>query len=361
MRFQSDLKNIRSRALAFWNQDCLDRPMAAFPVRENGVAYRPNDYPQQVLSDDAMAQFFCDPSAVQRRMLEKFEKTAFIGDALPVIMPNYGPAGHAGAFGAKPAFRRDSIWYEPCLADCETVVYNPDAPIKRVQDAMVRYLHDKNEGRYFISMPDNCGSIDALAALRGPENLMMDFVEEPEWVEASVNTIIDGLFDINDPYFDLVKSDDADGCVHAWMHLWAPGRLAQMQCDFSAMISPAMYERFAVPELIKTSQRLDYAVYHLDGMEQVRHLDLILAVDGIDAIQWTPVAGQPRTSAFIDVFHTIQDAGKSLVLLPEPDEIEPLCRALRSEGLMLVCNSFPTEAAARDILRKLPQWSAQSR
>ncbi len=252
MHFLPNFEDIRSRALAFWSQDCLGRPMAAFPVRENG-------------------------------------------------------------------------------------------------------------GRYFISMPDDCGSIDALAAMRGPETLMMDFVEEPEWVESSVDTILDGLFRINDPYFDLVRSDDADGCVHAWMHLWAPGRLAQMQCDFSAMISPAMYERFAVPELVKTGRRLDYAVYHLDGMEQVRHLELILAVDEIDAIQWTPVAGQPRTSAFIDVFRTIQSAGKSLVLLPEPDEIEPLCRALRPEGLMLVCNSFPDKAIAQDTLRKLSAWSAQSK
>jgi len=360
MRFLSDFEDIRARARAFWNQDCLGRPMAAFPVRENGAAYRPNDYPQQPLPKDALERFFCDPAAVRARMLEKFEKTAFVGDALPVIMPNYGPAGHAGAFGAKPVFRQDSIWYEPCLTDCEPVVYDPDAPIKRTQDEMVRYLHENNGGAYFISMPDNCGSIDALAAMRGPENLMMDFVEEPEWVESSVDEVIDGLFRINDPYFDCVKDDDAGGCVHAWMHLWAPGRLAQMQCDFSAMISPAMYERFAVPELIKTGRRLDYAVYHLDGMEQVRHLDLILAVDEIDAIQWTPVAGQPRTSAFIGVFHKIQGAGKSLVLLPEPDEIEPLCRALRPEGLMLVCNSFPTEAAARETLRKLPLWCAQS-
>jgi len=71
-----------------------------------------------------------------------------------------------------------------------------------------------------------------------------------------------------------------------------------------------------------------------------------------------------RTAAhvgIIDVFRTIQSAGKSLVLLPEPDEIEPLCRALRPEGLMLVCNSFPDKAIAQDTLRKLSAWSAQSK
>ena len=59
------------------------------------------------------------------------------------------------------------------------------------------------------------------------------------------------------------------------------------------MISPKLFEELVMYELETQSQWLDYALYHLDGEQQVKHLDRILSVKGINAVQWTNVAGQP--------------------------------------------------------------------
>jgi len=98
-----------------------------------------------------------------------------------------------------------------------------------------------------------------------------------------------------------MQTEGADGSVLAWMHLWAPKRLAQMQCDLSVMISPEMFNCFAMPELEELCDFLDYPVYHFDGQEQIRHLDSLLSLKKLRAIQWTPVAGQLPTSNFIPV------------------------------------------------------------
>ena len=86
--------------------------------------------------------------------------------------------------------------------------------------------------------------------------------------------------------------------------------LCQVQCDLSVMISPDYYKEFVLPELEASTEWADYVVYHLDGQEQIRHLDYILSVDAIKMIQWTPVAGQPPTTTFIPVLQRIQKAGE---------------------------------------------------
>ena len=67
-----------------------------------------------------------------------------------------------------------------------------------------------------------------------------------------------------------------------------------MQCDMSVMFSKEMYREFIVDELEQQMEWLEYPVYHFDGVEQEQHLDYILGLKKLKAIQWTHVAGQPR-------------------------------------------------------------------
>ena len=201
-----------------------------------------------------------------------------------------------------------------------------------------------------VAFPDNCGILDGLAHLRGSERLLLDMVERPEVLDGMVERAIEAYFQSAEVLFGLIEKADMGGSMHAWMHTWCPGRHAQMQADCSVMISLDMYERFVMPELRALTHWLDHSIYHLDGQEQIRHLDLLLSLDELDAIQWTPVAGQPRTSEFIPVFQRIQRAGKGLVLIPQMDEIEPLLDALSPEALMLVVNA-PDEESGREVLR----------
>ena len=65
------------------------------------------------------------------------------------------------------------------------------------------------------------------------------------------------------------------------------------------------------------------------------HLDDLLSIPRLNAIQWTGVTGQPPPSHFIPELQKSQAAGKGLVINTSADQIEPLMTNLSSKGLFL--------------------------
>jgi hypothetical protein len=94
---------------------------------------------------------------------------------------------------------------------------------------------------------------------------------------------------------------------------------------------------------------VDYAYYHLDGTTALQHLDSLLAMEEIDAIEWTPQSGLPQAGApeWYELYRRIKAAGKSVHAFGvEPDEIKPLIRAVGPEGLCITTYAA-TETEAR--------------
>ena len=79
-----------------------------------------------------------------------------------------------------------------------------------------------------------------------------------------------------------------------WTGLWFPGRGYPVQNDLTCLISTPMYQEFFLEELINHINYLDYSIYHLDGPGAVKHLDMILDIPELDAIQWIPGAGMEK-------------------------------------------------------------------
>jgi hypothetical protein len=102
-----------------------------------------------------------------------------------------------------------------------------------------------------------------------------------------------------------------------------------------------------------------YSVYHWDGPDEVKHLDALLSLDDLKAIQWTPGAGQPPTASlrWMPLYKRVQAEGKCLILpFVETSEVEPLLAQLSARGLFLVA-SASSEEEARDLLRKVEKWT----
>ena len=77
---------------------------------------------------------------------------------------------------------------------------------------------------------------------------------------------------------------------------------------------------------------------------------MILSVKGIDNIQWTHVAGQPKTSASIEALRKIQAAGKGRVMIPQPDEVEFLMKNLSHKALQLCVGGIKDREEAEDLV-----------
>lgn len=151
------------------------------------------------------------------------------------------------------------------------------------------------------------------------------------------------------------------GAVFCAFDLWALGKVAKVQCDFSCMISAAMFREFVGPALTAQCEWLDYSLYHLDGTDAVHHLDALLEIDALDAIEWTPQSGLPGGGSpeWYDLYRRIKAGGKSVQAVGvRPGEVEPLLAAVGPEG-MYILMWVETEREARDVLRRVG-WKGEA-
>ncbi len=75
-----------------------------------------------------------------------------------------------------------------------------------------------------------------------------------------------------------------------------------------------MFRRFVLPALEEEAQFLDRSCFHLDGPDALNHLDDLLAIKSLDAIQWVSGAGNKPQIEWPEVLHKIQKAGKIIIL-----------------------------------------------
>ena len=136
----------------------------------------------------------------------------------------------------------------------------------------------------------------------------MDLMDRPEEIEAA-NQQITGFW--LKYYAELQMITKQTGRGHSpWAPIWAPSSCYMLQSDFSAMISPKMFERFIMPDLVTCCEYLDYAFYHMDGKGQVPHLEMLISIEKLRGIQWIPGDGQPPPEEWMPLLKRIRDGGK---------------------------------------------------
>lgn len=335
----------------FWGREGLQARILSVVAPKDPS--RPPAYQHSNLEEtpEKVWAYWTNPEAVFERQLAAMEGTYYAGDALPIIHFNLGATGFAAFFEDAQYHFGDSLWFTPSikgetLKDCALRI-NEEDPLFRAEIAQAKYYAENCDGRFLVGNPDNAGVLDCLSMLRGPEQLLFDMIDDSENVrrvtkdiERVWESVLDRMLEI------LLPANGGYSCV-GWLHTCAPGRHAQMQCDVSAMISPELFREFCLPELIAQSEFIEHPLYHLDGMEQIRFLDMLLGIERLEAIQWTCVAGQPSPLEFLPVLERIQKAGKRLVMVVKPDDAEALIRALPPLGLHLVVSAGSPEEADR--------------
>jgi hypothetical protein len=375
MDYKPDWDQAKQRLLAWWNHAVIDRCCIAvhaprknamlppFPDLQNGPWLGGLEH----LADNdkiAIRQWWTDPELNLRRALTWFENTYFGGEALPVTYVNWGAMSMAAMFGSPPEFNTTSVWYPAIIHDWAAWRPQFDSatdPTWQTILAIVRRFVEEAQGKFFVGKPELGNGADVLSLLRGMDNLAMDLYAEPEAVKAGVDLISDTWVALMEQAYQMTTAINDGGDVLAWMGLWAPGRLDQIACDFSSVISPSMFRTFFVPEIVKMGNWCEYGVYHLDGPACMKNmLDTLLDIEQIRTIQFTPGAGSPPiyTEAYLPRYRRILEKGKNLYLLVQPDEVEMILAALPPEGLYMR-TYVGSQDEAETLLKKVGQWSTQ--
>lgn len=357
MRFKPDIDKVRWRLSAFWANETADRALVSVVAPQYPGAHISQFHNPQDLTGDkeALRRYWEDPETIRRNNLRRLEDTFLGGETLPSIFQNYGTSGHCNYFGAKPKYGNDTIWFDPTLDSLSDIDGAYTEALLHKHLAIARYLTDNAGDDYFVAMPDSTGSIDALGHLYGSQNLLMDMLTDPLAVRHAVAVVNEGWARTNEMFYGI-SSEHNGGSCHGWMHLLCPGRMQHLQCDMSVMFSPRMFEAFVLPSLLAQMAWCEYPVYHFDGAEQTRHLDLLLSLEKLMAIQWTAVAGQPSAAHFLPVLQRMQNAGKRLIVMAPPGDVRPLLEGLSARGLYIHTEAASAEDA-RDILRQAERYS----
>lgn len=335
MRYKEDWELAKKRLTAYWDREIVDR--CCISVKVSDPALKPLLEKWKPHNEQEQIQNRTDPDFVIAKNRLVMEHTYYGGEAIPFCPMALGASGHAGYFkGARYKFDETTTWFFPSLTDMDSLEFDENSFLFQKTLSLAKALAQDGAGDYFVPMPPHCGNADALANLVGSEELLASMIEEPEAVQRALAKLQLAYERVMREVYHIVRDVNDGGSMIGWMNTWAPGFLAQMQCDLSVMISNPMFREFIMPELRAQSKLLEYPVYHLDGVEQVRHLDDLLSIPELRAIQWTQVAGQKPCTAYIPELKRIQVAGKNLVIIVTPDQIEALLENLSSRGLLLV-------------------------
>ena len=287
----------------------------------------------------------------------------YLAEAFPYFDTQVGPGTLGIILGAKPTYDIETVWYEPCIYDLEKFTR---IKLKTVgNNQLLEHIALIDEGlkrsnkRYLVGIPDLIENVDTLAAMRGNEQLLYDLVERPSWVHERLAEINQAYFTLFNILFEKVKDDDG-GNAFAAFYIWGPGKTAKLQCDFSAMISPHMFQEFVVPYLSTQCKWLDYSLYHLDGTTALHHLDELLKIKNLNAIEWTPQAGHPGGGSreWYDLYKRIKRGGKSIQAIGvKSEELIPLIDAIGPEGLFVVLDEPAMRLCdAEELLKKIEPY-----
>ena len=355
----NDWPKAEERFRAFWNRELIDR--CCISLRGQRKDAPPIVWPKAPEDHAGLKKYWLDPEFNLQWRRKCFSSTCFVGEAYPASTMCLGASAMAEFFGAKSEFKPETVWFHPVITDIVSHEWPADTsatPLYKATYGMTRNYVEKNNGEFFVGMPELGSATDNLSLLRGMQELLLDMIDSPEAVKAAIRRLVAAWQVEHGRLFELTRKCNAGGCCIPWMQIWAPGPCYQMSCDFSAIMSPEMFREFFLPEIEAYLDVNEYGVYHLDGPDELKHLDALLSLPRLKAIQWTQGAGQaPKSNPrWIPYYRRIQEAGKCLIL-PEvaPEEVETILGLISSRGLFLWSWCGEDEAGA--MLKNIHRWT----
>jgi 5-methyltetrahydrofolate--homocysteine methyltransferase len=341
----------KARYKRFWNREETDR-CVLYIVAPKEVTNSKFTYMQPKNLYDR----WTNKELIHNNMLYGSEHAQFVGDGFESLFVNLGPGCLAACISDTFELAEDTVWFDTKQYILDWNNYkglklNKESDMYKIVKNIIEYSLSHSERRYYTSVTDIGGNFDVLASLRGTENLLYDMYDNPEVIKKASEDIDKLWIDFYSANIEnMIKYQDG---YTSWMPIWNDKKWFPLQCDYSAMISPEMFGEFILPSLQRQTKYLENSVYHLDGPGEIPHLDQLLSIKELNAIQWTPGSGNSDVgdSKWFPLYRKIQDSGKGLILLgARSSDIKNILSNISSKGLYISswCGSIKE---AEDIVR----------
>jgi corrinoid protein of di/trimethylamine methyltransferase len=350
--WKSNLEETKQRYINWWNHKGIILNM--WEHFQEGV--KPHaDVPMPPAPKDLNQKWF-DPLWRAEYLDWYVAHSSLMADMLPVANTQLGPGSLAAILGGVFEGGEDTIWIHPDPNYTDEIRFDPNHPNYLLHKELLKACKAKAQGHYYVGMPDLMEGLDVLAAIKGTDKVLLDTVMQPEVLEQQMQQINDIYFQVFDELYDIIR--EGDEMAFCYFSSWAPGKMSKLQSDISTMISEDDYRRFVQPFIREQCQKIDYTLYHLDGVGAMHHLPALLEIEELNAIQWTPGVGEPQGGSpkWYDLYRKILDGGKSIMACwVTLDELRPLLDNIGGNGVHIEMD-FHNEREVEQALRIVEEY-----
>ena len=350
--WKQNLEETKKRYISWWNHKGIVLNM--WEHFQEGVTPHA-DIPEPKPYRDLNQRWF-DPEWRAEYLNWYVAHSSLMADMLPVANTQLGPGSLAAILGGVFEGGEDTIWIHPDPHYTDDIKFDPNHPNYLLHKDLLRACKKKAQGHYYVGMPDLMEGLDVLAAIKGTDKVLLDTVMQPEVLEHQMQQINDIYFQVFDELYDIIR--EGDEMAFCYFSSWAPGKMSKLQSDISTMISVDDYRRFVQPFIREQCQKIDYTLYHLDGVGAMHHLDALLEIKELNAIQWTPGVGEPQGGSpkWYDLYKKILAGGKSIMACwVTLDELRPLLDNIGGDGVHLEMD-FHNEREVEQTMRIVDEY-----
>ncbi len=338
---------------AFWDCAVIDRACVniKFPSPDPVSSFPESHH-------TTMQECWMDATWQAEYKLASVENTVYMGDALPQAWPNLGPDYFPALYGGELVFEESTSYIKPFLndwADAGSVKLSREHPYWKKMDELYDAFLEAGKGRFYVGWPDLHPGADCLVGIRGPSEMAMDLFDEPEAIKEMIPQVTRDFLETYDYYYQKLAA--AGQACTGWPGVVSTRKWHVPSCDFSYMIGPDQFNEFFLEGLCEESKHFEASLHHLDGPGCLNHLDSLLTIEKLNAVQWVWGAGNGSATDWIDVFQKIQAAGKGIQIVAiEPEHMDVIMENLRPEGIWMNVVGVETEEQGERILKKIALW-----
>jgi len=304
-------ESVKGRFEQWWDRQMCNKPLMHI-VASNGKTAT-TQIPNESDTENAQDKYV----NVQRIIAgyrNFFETHSFLADAFPVASIDLGAGSMALYLGGEPIFKPDTVWYKEKFSNADEfrlLSFDENNYWWKTHQSMMKEARELAKGDFFVAIPDIIENLDILSALRGPQNLCYDIMDNPQAVHDGLKIIDDNYFNYYDRCYELLSDDDSSS-VYTYYQILGKGKVAKLQCDFNVCISQETFREYVIPSLTKQCRYLDRSIFHLDGPDAIRHIPALMEINELNALQWTPGWGNPDggSANWYHIYDQVKDAGK---------------------------------------------------
>lgn len=348
-----DFEKCMKRIYAWYNQEIIDRA----PIR---FAAHNAEYNETHLlkgrSWPSLKERWWDTDYQIELFEYQLKHSVFNAETFPIFWPNLGPEVYTAFYGVELEYKEVTSYSISNIKDwsqLDDIKLDFNNPYFQKIEEMTYAALERCPGKYMVGYTDLHPGLDCAAAFRDPQQFCIDFLLEPDEAKRLIDISSRDFQRIFD-YFDAILKKHNQLSV-SWMGIPSFGKMHIPSCDFATMISPDQFEEFVLPVIQKEVKPMDHNVFHLDGKGVANHVDHLLAIPGINAIQWVQGVGDDLPiMQWVPFIKKIQAAGKSVVVDLKVPELEPFMKVVNPKGILLCINADPDIQPG--IIKKIEKW-----